>query len=297
LREAFPLTVAYSNWFKVSPIGNERSIPTWSDALLIKKDMMKPIIEMKKNDLSISIYQTNKDMGLAAAEEAKDVIQKAIQVQGYANIIIATGNSQLTFLDALSQSGGIDWTKVNIFHMDEYVGIDPNHAASFSKFLHKHIIDIVKPRDFFAVPGGAKDIEEACNEYEKLLRENLADLCALGIGENGHLAFNDPPLARFDDPRWVKVVQLTEPCKRQQVGEGHFKSVDKVPKTAITLTIPALLAAQRVLAIVPEARKAEIVYQTLTGSIDPSCPSSILRQTAHAHLYLDADSGVRVLGL
>lgn len=236
-------------------------------------------------------------MGLAAAEEARCVIQKAIEVQGCANIIIATGNSQLTLLDALSQSGGIDWAKVNIFHMDEYVGIDPNHPASFSKFLHEHIIDIVKPRKFYPVLGGAKDTEEACNEYEKLLRANPADLCILGIGENGHLAFNDPPLARFDDPCWVKVVRLTEPCKRQQVGEGHFKSIDEVPKTAITLTIPALLAAQRVLAIVPEARKAEIIYQALTGPIDPSCPASILRQTDHAHLYLDADSGIRVLGL
>ncbi len=252
---------------------------------------------MKKNDLPISIYRTNKDMGLAATEEAKDVIQKAIEVQGYANIIIATGNSQLTFLDALSHSGGIDWAKVNIFHMDEYVEIDPTHEASFSKFLHKHIIDTVKPRKFYPVPGGAKDIEEACNVYEKLLQKNQADLCVLGIGENGHLAFNDPPLARFDDPRWVKVVQLTESCKHQQVGEGHFKSIDEVPKMAITLTIPALLAAKRVLAIVPEARKAEIVYQTLTGPVDPSCPASILRQTTHAHLYLDADSGVRVLGL
>jgi glucosamine-6-phosphate deaminase len=191
--------------------------------------MMKPIFEKKKNNLSISIFQTNKDMGLAAAEEAREVIQKAIEIQGYANIIIATGNSQLTFLDALSQSGGIDWAKANIFHMDEYVGIDPNHPASFSKFLHEHIIDIVKPRKFYPVPGGAKDIEEACNEYERLLRANPPDLCVLGIGENGHLAFNDPPLARFDDPRWVKVVQLTESCKRQQVGEGHFKSIDDVP--------------------------------------------------------------------
>ena len=258
---------------------------------------MKPIFETKKNGLPISIYQTNKDMGLAAAEEAREVIRKAIEAQGHANIIIATGNSQLTFLEALSELDGIDWAKVNIFHMDEYVGIDPNHPASFHKFLHEHFIDIVKPRNFFPVPGEAENIEEACNEYEKLLRENPADLCVLGIGENGHLAFNDPPLARFDDPRWVKVVQLTEPCKSQQVGEGHFKSIDEVPKAAITLTIPALLAAKRVLAIVPEARKAEIVYQTLTGPINPLCPASILRQTRHTHLYLDANSGARVLGL
>ncbi|MDR3560637.1 MAG: glucosamine-6-phosphate deaminase [Negativicutes bacterium] len=258
---------------------------------------MKPIFETKKNALPISVYQTDKDMGLAAAQDAREVIQKAIEAHGQANIIIATGNSQLAFLEAVSALDGIDWAKVNIFHMDEYVGIAPNHPASFPKFLHEHIVDIVKPRNFYPVPGAAGNIEEACDEYEKLLRENPADLCVLGIGENGHLAFNDPPLARFDETRWVKVVQLTESCKRQQVGEGHFKSIDEVPKSAITLTIPALLAAKRVLAIVPEARKAEIVYQTLNGPIDPLCPASILRQTSHCHLYLDANSGARVMGL
>jgi glucosamine-6-phosphate deaminase len=258
---------------------------------------MKPIFETTKDSLPISIYQTNQDMGLAAAEEAREVIQKAIEAHGRANLIIATGNSQLTFLEALSKLEGIDWAKVNIFHMDEYVGIDPNHPASFIKYLHEHIVDIVKPRNFFPVPGAAENIEQACNEYEKLLRENPADLCALGIGENGHLAFNDPPLARFDDPSWVKVVYLTESCKLQQVGEGHFKSTNDVPKSAISLTIPALLAAKRVLAIVPEARKAGIIYNTLTGPIDPLCPASILRQTTHSHLYLDANSGARVQNL
>jgi glucosamine-6-phosphate deaminase len=256
---------------------------------------MKPIYEMKINNLLVSIYQTNKDMGLAAAHEAKEAIRKAIEVHGHANLIIATGNSQLTFFHALSQMDGIAWAKVSIFHMDEYVGIDPNHPASFPKFLHEHIIDIVKPGNFFPISGFKETIEKVCDDYQKLLQENLADLCVLGIGENGHLAFNDPPLARFDDSRWVKVVQLTESCKRQQVGEGHFRNVDEVPKAAITLTIPALLAAKRVLAIVPEARKAEIVFQTLTGPIDPLCPASILRQIVHSHLYLDRDSGAKML--
>lgn len=258
---------------------------------------MKPILETKKDDLPISIYQTNEDLGLAAAEEARVVIRLAIETKGHTNIVLATGNSQLTFLNALSHMNGIDWSKVNVFHMDEYVGIGPNHPASFPKFLHEHILDIVKPGNFYPISGLAENIEESCNEYEKLLRENPADLCALGIGETGHLAFNDPPLALFDDPRWVKVVRLSELSKRQQVGEGHFTSVDKVPKFAITLTIPALLAAKRVLAIVPEARKAEIVHQTLTGPIGPNCPASILRRTSHSHLYLDANSATRVLDL
>jgi len=258
---------------------------------------MKPIIESKKDALRISIYQTNENMGFAAAQEAREVIQRAIENRGHANIIIATGNSQLTFLEALSIMDGINWSRVNIFHLDEYVGIDPNHPASFSKFLHVHLLDIVNALNFFPVPGFAENTNESCNAYEKLLRENPADLCALGIGENGHLAFNDPPLALFEDPNWVKVVELTELSKLQQVGEGHFESIGDVPKFAITLTIPALLAAKQILAIVPEQRKAGIVHRTLTGPIDTNCPASILRRTSHSHLYLDENSGSRVLDL
>lgn len=256
---------------------------------------MKTIFETKKDDLPVSIYRTNEEMGMAAADAAVSIIRDAIQKKGQANIIIATGNSQLTFLNALSKKDGLAWDRVNVFHMDEYVGISPDHPASFPKFLHQHIIDIVKPKKFYGISGGAEDPEGTCLQYEQLLKQNSADLCALGIGENGHLAFNDPPFARFDDPRWVHVVLLAESCKRQQVGEGHFKSIDEVPDKAISLTIPALLAAKQILAIVPEARKAEIVYQTLNGPVSPLCPASILRRTAHAHLYLDADSGARVL--
>jgi glucosamine-6-phosphate deaminase len=255
---------------------------------------MKAIFETKKDDLSVSIYQTNQEMGMAAAEEAAAVIRKAIQDNGQANIIIATGNSQLTFLEALSSREDVDWSRTNIFHMDEYVGIPADHPASFPLFLHRHIIDKVKPWNFYPIVGQTKDPQETCRRYEQKLRENPADLCALGIGENGHLAFNDPPLARFDEPKWVHVVRLTDSCKRQQVGEGHFKSIEDVPNEAISLSIPALLAAKHVLAIVPEQRKADIVAQTLTGPIGPLCPASILRQTVQAQLYLDADSGAKV---
>jgi glucosamine-6-phosphate deaminase len=256
---------------------------------------MKTIFETKIDELPISIYLANEEMGMAAASAAAMIIQEATQNKGQANIIIATGNSQLTFLDALSKKDSIPWDRVNVFHMDEYVGIDADHPASFPRFLRQHIIDIVRPMNFYPITGQARDTEETCLQYERLLKENPADLCALGIGENGHLAFNDPPYANFDDPRWVRVVRLAELCKRQQVGEGHFKSIDEVPNEAISLTIPALLAAKRVLAIVPEGRKAEIVYQTLTGPVSPLCPASILRRAAHAHLYLDADSGAKIL--
>jgi glucosamine-6-phosphate deaminase len=256
---------------------------------------LKPIFETKNDSLLISIYPTNKDMGMAAAQEAADTMREAMRARGKANIILATGNSQISFLEALSAHQDLDWSCVNVFHMDEYVGIPADHPASFPLFLRLHLIDKVKPRSFYPIVGQTGNLEETCRRYEQLLRQNPADLCILGIGENGHLAFNDPPLARFDETKWVHVVTLAESCKRQQVGEGHFQSIEAVPGQAISLSIPALLAARRVLAIVPESRKADIVAQTLRGPISPLIPASILRQTAHAHLYLDLDSAARVL--
>ena len=249
--------------------------------------------ETKIQDLPISIYRTNREMGQAAAAEAAEVIQRAIQEKGVANIIIATGNSQLTFLAALREMPGVDWPKVNVFHMDEYVGIDPGHPASFPNFLRQHLLDYVKPKAFYPVRAPATVMDAACREYEALLRAHPADLCAMGIGENGHIAFNDPPYADFDDPVWVKVVKLAERSRRQQVGEGHFASLDEVPTHAVTLTIPALLAAKRVLCIVPEARKAEAVQKALQGPITEDCPASILRQQPHVHLFLDADAAAQ----
>lgn len=249
--------------------------------------------ETKIEDLQVSIYRTNEGMGKAAAEEAAGIIRQAIRERGVANAIFATGNSQLTFLRALREMD-VAWSTVNVFHMDEYVGIDPEHPASFPNFLRRHFLDHVNPKAFYPVETRTDDLEQACRQYEALLRAHPADLCALGIGENGHLAFNDPPFAHFDDPVWVKVVKLDERSRRQQVGEGHFASLEEVPTHAITLTIPALLAADRVLAIVPEARKAEAVFRALKGPITPDCPASILRRTPHAHLFLDADSAAEV---
>ncbi len=254
----------------------------------------QPVYETMLESLPISIYRTNQDLGSAAAHEASQAIRQAVQAKGVANIIIATGNSQLTFLDALRADTSIPWPQVNIFHMDEYVGLAADHPASFPLFLKRHLIDSIQPKAFFPVPGRAQDVEGACKEYETLLRTHPADLCALGYGENGHLAFNDPPFADFQDPVWVKVVKLAEASRRQQVGEGHFHSLDEVPIHAMTLTIPALLSAKRVLAIVPEARKAEAVYRALRGPITVDCPGSILRRTPYAHLFLDLESAHKI---
>ncbi|MEZ4664619.1 MAG: 6-phosphogluconolactonase [Caldilineaceae bacterium] len=254
----------------------------------------KPIRTFQVDKLPVAVYESNAALGAAAAHDARALIQEAVADRGVANVILATGNSQLTFLHALRDLDGIDWARVNLFHMDEYLGIDSAHPASFPLFLRQHIIDAVHPKAFYAVPNGLHNVERACADYAELLRTHPADLVALGYGENGHLAFNDPPYAEFDDPVWVKVIKLDAASRRQQVGEGHFPALSAVPTHAITLTIPALLAAKRVLAIVPEARKAAAVRACLTEPVHEDRPGSILRQVDHAQLYLDADSAALI---
>jgi len=222
------------------------------------------------------------------------IITDAIAERGAANLILATGNSQLAFLRALRATLGIDWSKVTVFHMDEYIGIDPDHRASFPRFLREHFFDHVDGATFHPVSGDPTRVAAICAEYEALLRAHPADAVALGWGENGHLAFNDPPYAEFDDPVWVKAIKLDEVSRKQQHGEGHFDSLAEVPTHAITLTIPALLAAKRVLCIVPEARKAKAVYECLTMPVSEDRPGSVLRTVDHATLYLDPDSAARV---
>jgi glucosamine-6-phosphate deaminase len=240
--------------------------------------------------LPVAVYPSNQALGAAAAQQARQIIQAALAARGAAYIILATGNSQLTFLHALRELDGIDWAKVTVFHMDEYVGIDPNHPASFPLFLRQHILDKVQPGKFYAVPSQATDLDQACRDYAALLQAQPLDLVAMGWGENGHIAFNDPPYADFDDPLWVKVIALAEASRRQQVGEGHFPSINDVPTHAITLTVPALLAPKHILCIVPERRKAEAVRACLTQPISEDRPGSILRTVSHAQLYLDPDS-------
>jgi len=252
--------------------------------------MVSAINETQIGQLPVAVYPSNEAMGQAAAAEAAVVISQATAARGSANVILATGNSQLSFLRALRENREIEWPQVRVFHMDEYVGIDSQHPASFPFFLHRHFLDFVNVAEFFPVEAPVEATDDACQTYERLLRRYPADLCACGIGENGHLAFNDPPYADFDDPRWVKVVKLDERSRRQQVGEGHFASLDEVPTHAVTLTIPALMSAGRVLCIVPEARKAEAVQAALYGPIMEDCPASFLRTQPQARLYLDTDS-------
>lgn len=247
------------------------------------------------DQLTANIYYDNETMGQAAAEAAAACIDEAVTRRGIANIILATGNSQLSFFRALRKNSDIPWPAVNIFHMDEYLDLTPGHPAGFASFLHQHLLKHVGAGAFFPVPGHPGDVEVAGRGYELLLRAHPTDLCCLGIGENGHIAFNEPSAADFDDPMWVKRILLSETSRRQQVGEGHYASLDEVPTHALTLTIPALRSAKEILCIVPEKRKAEAVRAMLLGPISVTCPASILRQTPHACLFLDREAAELIL--
>ena len=249
-----------------------------------------PIRELQIDSLPVRVYASEEELGRGAAAVMAAALRAAIDERGDANVILATGNSQLAFLRALRADDEVDWSRVRVFHMDEYVGIDPDHRASFPRFLREHLLEHVDVKEFFPMAGDPDAVDIICREYEQQLRRYPADAVALGWGENGHLAFNDPPYADFDDPLWVKPVQLDEVSRKQQHGEGHFDTLDEVPTHAITLTIPALLAAKRVLCIVPEARKAAAVRACLHESVSEDRPGSILRQVRHATLYLDPES-------
>jgi glucosamine-6-phosphate deaminase len=252
---------------------------------------MKDLVLQKQIDqLPVEIYRSMDALGKAAAGRAAGILKAQLENGGLANITVATGNSQLAFYEHLVRMQDIDWGHVRIFHMDEYVGIAPTHPASFRRYLREKLIDLVNPAAFFDIAGDALDLQAECDRYAALLAKYPAHLCCLGFGENGHLAFNDPSVADFHDKARVKIVRLEERSRLQQVGEGHFPTLEQVPTHAVTLTIPALLSAQQVLAIVPEGRKAKAVARALTGPISTACPASILRTMPQARLYLDVDS-------
>jgi glucosamine-6-phosphate deaminase len=255
--------------------------------------LVEPIRELTFDQLVVGIYPDNQTLGRAAAEAAISLIRQAIAERGVANVVLAAANSQLTFLENLAPSS-VPWESVNLFHMDEYLNLPWEHPARFSSFLRRHLVDRVPARSFHPVIGDRQDAQAVSRSYADLLLRHPVDLCCLGIGENGHIAFNDPPAVDFHDPEWVKVVTLAETSRRQQVGEGHFASLRDVPTHALTLTVPALLASRNLLCIVPERRKAKAVRETLLGPITPDCPASILRQAPHTRLFLDLDSASEI---
>lgn len=242
--------------------------------------------EKNKDLLKVKIFEDKDQLGKAAAITVAEKLNAATAEKGFANLILATGASQFQFLEHL-QKQAIDWKKITVFHLDEYKGMPVTHPASFRKYLKERILEKVQPKEVHYLNGDAPDAEAEVLRYENLLKAHPADVACIGIGENGHIAFNDPPVADFNDPRRVKVVELDEGCRRQQLGEGWFPTLDDVPTHALSLTIPAIMACKYISCVVPDVRKAEAVYNTLNAEISTACPATILRTHPNCVLYLD----------
>jgi glucosamine-6-phosphate deaminase len=249
-----------------------------------------PVKTFPIDSLVVHVYANQADLAGAAASDAQKCLKDVIVKRGSARVILATGNSQMQFLDKLIRLGGVDWSRVTLFHMDEYLGISADHKASFRRYMRERVESRIKPKVFHYLEGDAAQPIDECERYAALLREQPIDLCCLGIGENGHLAFNDPPIADFADKRVAKIVRLDLACRQQQVNEGHFADIPAVPQYALTLTIPTLCSARKMICIAPEKRKAQAVKDALQKQIDTACPASFLRKQSHATLLLDLDS-------
>lgn len=240
--------------------------------------------------LLVKVYPDTDKMGAAAAEEVSVKLRELLQVKEEVNMIFAAAPSQSAFLKSLTEDKSIDFTRINAFHMDEYVGLESTHPQSFGRFLDRSVFSLAPFKSVHYINGAAVSKEEECRRYSDLLERYPVDVVCLGIGENGHIAFNDPPVADFNDPALVKVVELEHTCRQQQVNEKCFDTLDQVPTHALTLTVPALLRADWMFCIVPFTNKAEAVRRTLNEEISEKCPASILRTKENACLYLNSDS-------
>jgi len=240
--------------------------------------------------LQVKLFSNRREMGKAAGRLVAEKIREILRLRKILSIVFASAPSQNEFLEELSQSPGIDWRNVTAFHLDEYVGLSSEAPESFGHFLRVKLFEKVRPGRVYYLNGMEKDLEAECKRYAGLLKVHPLDVACIGIGENGHLAFNDPPFADFQDPLIVKVVELDLVSRQQQVRDGCFKSLQEVPQKAITLTIPAILSAKFIYCIVPAHSKAEAVKRTLQDSVSTDCPATILRKHENAILFLDKDS-------
>ncbi len=250
------------------------------------------IRQFQRDYLKVKIFDTRMEMGAHAATEAAQCIRDLLREKESINIIFAAAPSQNDFLSSLihEHNIGIEWQRINAFHMDEYIGLSKEAPQGFGNFLKHAIFDKVPFKQVFYLYNEDLKAEENCTRYETLLGNYSTDIVFMGIGENGHIAFNDPHVAMFNDPKLVKIVDLDLACRQQQVNDGCFASLDDVPAHAMTLTIPALMRAKHLFCMVPTERKAIAVKLTVEGKISESCPASILRNHASATLYVDKDS-------
>lgn len=251
---------------------------------------MTPLHETKIDNLQVKLFNTRQELGQNAAEMAAAKIRELLQTQEVVNIIFAAAPSQNEFLDALALQPEIDWQRVNAFHMDEYVGLDDDAPQRFGNFLKDRFFSKVPLKEVFYINGDVTDAEAECQRYSALLTQYPTDIVCMGIGENCHIAFNDPHIAFFDDPVLVKRVDLDLTSRQQQVHDGCFASLELVPEYALTLTIPALVKAPTVFCMVPAAHKAEAIFHTLVDDIQELYPSTILRRHPDATLFIDQNS-------
>lgn len=242
------------------------------------------------DNLLVQIYNSETEMARNAAEIVQKYLYELLQKQNTITLLLATGNSQLQFLDTLINLGGIDWSKSILFHLDEYLGISADNPASFRYYLRERVEKKVLPQQFHYIEGDTLEPIAECDRYTQLLKNKPIDLCLLGVGENGHLAFNDPSVTNFEDPASVKLVKLDQINRQQQVNTGYFSNLETVPQYAFTLTIPMICQARKIICLAPQTRKANIIKQILQGDITPKCPASILRTQPQASLFLDINS-------
>jgi glucosamine-6-phosphate deaminase len=238
--------------------------------------------------MNVRVFDSKAQLGQAAADGAAVIIQNALAQRGKAFLIAATGASQFEFIEELTKRD-IDWSQLTFFHLDEYVGLPLAHPASFRRYLKERIVDRAHPGAFHFIDGEADDLEQECSRVGELISQQPIDAAFVGIGENGHLAFNDPP-ADFETHQPYLVVNLDEACRQQQVGEGWFSSIDEVPRQAISMSIQQIMKAREVICIVPDQRKAQAVRDCLKLEVSPLHPASILRKHPRATFYLDRES-------
>lgn len=250
---------------------------------------------VKKDSLTFHVFDTRAEGGALAAKEGGDTIRSLLSKQKMVNIIFAAAPSQNDTLSALLKEPEIDWSRVRAFHMDEYVGFGRECPQSFGCYLYDHVFGKLPFGEVHYINGAAEDPEAECNRYAELLTKYPTDIVFLGIGENAHIAFNDPWIADFNDPKLVKLVPLDEVCRNQQVHDGCFPTLDDVPTHAFSLTVPALTKAKHMFCTVPCATKANAVYQTANAPIDADTPATAMRNHPHAVMYCDKDSGAQIL--
>jgi glucosamine-6-phosphate deaminase len=255
----------------------------------------EPVRTFQFGQAKIAVFSSPQLLGVAAAERAANLITEAVQRNGTARVIAATGNSQIPLVESLVRQP-VPWNSVELFHMDEYAGMSAEHPASFRRWIRTRLAGEVHPKASYHIAGDAPDLDAEIKRYTDLLLAAPIDLAFVGFGENGHIAFNDPPVADFHDPLIVKRVVLDGACRRQQAGEGHFPDVASVPREAVTITCPGLFRAQAWVCCVPEERKAQAVRNALEGPIAETCPASLVRRHPNAHVYLDTQSASLLTG-